>query len=485
MTGPTWGDSPPGGRVAGGTPARRPDQLLQPVSRSGTGPAPQSQIFIGKLVVIFGSGPSTGLFVYNGTPKGPVPGPANPPILAITTAATDPYGNTVTPSAITDSGMPFLIYSGTPAKGSLVGALAPAAITDSFGNIVPAGFNFGTWDAVTGSLDQHFGVNLSGDIFLVNSAGKTIYHGRSSDGGFFWYNTSGQGAGNLLVSLVPAATIDPAGNTVPLGGLSLYGTSGQLIAVTLSSGVPFIILATGVSEEGTAANIQALVTSPGASEIMNLFVVGPQGTVHNDLASVILSSAAKDGSLTAGGALNYTDTSLAEHLFVEWGINGAKVFSALSGDSNTYQPERLMNTPGGALTVNQTTFTQQVLPTLVIGVGTYVYKAQINATPNQAAGQQRYEFAGSVTAGMRIEFTTIVQAGPFNAGGAGEVTALVSPYTDTAAGSTANRVTTVCGTITATVAGTFALFAATNNVADTFIIRQSGTFQELYPVGPP
>lgn len=37
---------------------------------------------------------------------------------------------------------------------------------------------------------------------------------------------------------------------------------------------------------------------------------------------------------------------------------------------------------------------------------------------------------------------------------------------------------------TATSAGTFALFAATSIAADTFVIRQQGTYQELTPMGP-
>jgi hypothetical protein len=120
-----------------GNPPQRPDQLLQPGSRAGVGPAPQNQVFIGRLVVVFGTGPATGIFFYNGSP-----GARNPPILAITTASADPYGNTVTPSAITDTGMPILIYSGTPAAGNLILALAPQAGTDSFGNAYVQGLTF-------------------------------------------------------------------------------------------------------------------------------------------------------------------------------------------------------------------------------------------------------------------------------------------------------------------------------------------------------
>ena len=119
---------------SGGLPERRPDQRLISTTRAGSGPAPQNTVFIGRLVVVFGTGAGTGLFVYSGSP-----GPGNPPILAITTASRDPYGNAVTASAITDSGMPLLIYSGTPAAGNLIASIAPASGTDGFGNPYLAG----------------------------------------------------------------------------------------------------------------------------------------------------------------------------------------------------------------------------------------------------------------------------------------------------------------------------------------------------------
>jgi hypothetical protein len=75
----------------GGNPPRRPDQLLQPLSRAGTGPAPQSAIFIGHLVIIFGTG-ITGLFQYEGTPShgnGPILWAVPPGV------TTDPFGNTL------------------------------------------------------------------------------------------------------------------------------------------------------------------------------------------------------------------------------------------------------------------------------------------------------------------------------------------------------------------------------------------------------
>lgn len=72
----------------GGLPPRRLDQRLTGTSRAGTGPAPQTGFFVGKFVVIFGTG--GGLFIYNGTP-----GLGNAPVLYETAPGVthDPYGN--------------------------------------------------------------------------------------------------------------------------------------------------------------------------------------------------------------------------------------------------------------------------------------------------------------------------------------------------------------------------------------------------------
>ena len=156
MAGRPWGDVPQHNRVAGGNPPQRRDQLLQPTSRAGVGPAPQSNVFLGRLAVIFGTGANTGLFVYNGAPA-----LGNPPILAVTTASSDPYGNPVTPSAITDSGMPLLVYSGPAALGNLISSTANATGHDIFGN------------AFFGPGATFYG-NVGGTFYAMNLNGNEI-----------------------------------------------------------------------------------------------------------------------------------------------------------------------------------------------------------------------------------------------------------------------------------------------------------------------
>lgn len=134
-------------------PANAPTGQQTPVGVQPGSPG----LVLARLVVLFGS--SAGLFLYSG-----VPGLGNPPVVSITEASTDPFGNAVVPgldvtagaiSGTTISGSTFLgvdliinssgifLYSGTPALGNLVGSWAVAAGTDAFTNPYPKGLAIG------------------------------------------------------------------------------------------------------------------------------------------------------------------------------------------------------------------------------------------------------------------------------------------------------------------------------------------------------
>jgi hypothetical protein len=246
-------------------------------------------------------------------------------------------------------------YSGTPAKGTLVLAITNAAGTDPYGNVYDALFNAGQWSPSTGALLQHFGVDDDGNVYLADATGATrifmdpaetvIAIGTNPDAGSsaltlaqaaglinavqfpagialsalpFQVYSGPPAAGNLIAVLAPSSGSDVFGNTWAQEGLAILGTSGQKIIVTIESGVPFLFLSTGAAEENQAAGLQAIITNAGASETMQAFFRGPQGSVHTDLVAVDLGSAAKDGSLTATGALEYVDTSGTVHPWLEW-----------------------------------------------------------------------------------------------------------------------------------------------------------------------
>ena len=110
------------------------------------------------------------------------------------------------------------IYNGTPGRGTLILAAKGQAGTDPTGlNTVPAVFNVGVWDATTGILKQHFGIDPSGNLYLADAAGNTRIYQSPSNSFIGVYDSSGLVAGHLAASIASAATTDPAGNTVDAG----------------------------------------------------------------------------------------------------------------------------------------------------------------------------------------------------------------------------------------------------------------------------
>lgn len=94
---------------------------------------------------------------------------------------------------IVTSGAPstgLFVYNGTPQKGTLVAAITAAASTDPFGNSYGAGENFGVWSPVTGAMLNHFGIDPQGRIYLVDASAVKRMIGDSATGRLLFYDTS-------------------------------------------------------------------------------------------------------------------------------------------------------------------------------------------------------------------------------------------------------------------------------------------------------
>jgi hypothetical protein len=255
-----FGDYQPLRAGVGGNPIQRPDQRQLARSRAGSGPAPQNNVFIGRLVVVFGTGSTGGIFFYTGSP-----GLGNPPALAITNASSDPYGNPVTAAAITDSGFPFLIYSGPPALGNLIVSLAPAAGVDDVGNSYPEGLN-----VTAGTIS---GVSISGTTITLDPGPYLLY---GNPGQVVQYLT---GSGNWLA---------------PAGVTSVYAECWGASAGT--AGAPG-----GGGGGGEYAAEPALAVTPGNNYayVQGLGSAGAAGgntAMHGDTVTVT----AHGGSLNTG-----------------------------------------------------------------------------------------------------------------------------------------------------------------------------------------
>jgi hypothetical protein len=201
-------------------------------------------------LVILGGGSITGpdyiingagIFIYGGTP-------AHGNLIGswAGAAGTDAFGNAypegldITVGTISGSvfeGSDFVlnanglfIYSGAPALGSLVLALANGSGTDPYGNVYEPLFNAGVWSPVTGTLDQHFGIDTQGNVYISDTAGATVVEIQASSGAYLVYNSSGRGLGNLIASVSPASGTDDVGNPFVAGFATYSGASYAVFA---------------------------------------------------------------------------------------------------------------------------------------------------------------------------------------------------------------------------------------------------------------
>jgi hypothetical protein len=470
----------------GGLPARRPDQRLIGTTRAGTGPAPQNQVFFGRLVIIFGTGASSGLFVYNGTP-----GLGNPPIFSITTASSDPYGNPATASSITDSALPILIYSGSPAKGNLVIAIAPfGGGTDVYGNIYPAGSNFGVWNA-TGALINHFGIGANGNIFLASTAGATVLFGQSSDGSLLFYDASGRVAGHLNIAIAPAAGNDGLGDNYVEGITILNGgqilTQGTTAAIKeyISAGNPIKAWLSGSTKEVSTApaRITTNILNIGlVNETIQVIFDGPEVTGEVDYAAIYLQSAANDGSNGPFGTLDYTDTSGVPHARLVWDANKVTVNNSNSGDTNNYDPGKKTLLAAGQ-TISSTGATIITGLQGTVGIGKYHITGQVTYKCNQTGGTPTFLIGGQAQSQILAfsQYLNLVNSG---AGTSPVPFINNSGYPNNAGPAMVNAAFLQWSfdiTVTTTTSGGMSVEALTSLAADTFTI-QAGSWMKIEPV---
>jgi hypothetical protein len=259
----------------GGLPVRRIDQRTNPPA-VGIQPGSQGPVVRARLVIVSGSG--GGLFVYSGTPAF-----GNPPIAAI---------------------------------------VAPGVTTDPYGNPVSSILNVGVLSG------GHFGIGSDGTVFVSNSAGKTVIRLDTVTGSAWFYNSSGEGAGNLITSIAPAAGTDRAGNAYGAGlQIQAAGDSGQSILLTLVGGVAELQMPTGIAAEGAAANFFTGAIGAGASQAIQTGLSGPKLNVvgSTDWVQTQMNSANAGGTSSASGQFIYIDPSGGVHQVAFWDVSGWNV----------------------------------------------------------------------------------------------------------------------------------------------------------------
>jgi hypothetical protein len=215
-----------------------------------------SQVFTS--IIIDESATTGGFFIYSGTPIA-----GNAPVLSITQAPTDPYGNTVTPS-LSLSGLPLLVYAGPPSAGNLICSMAPAAGTDEFGNAYPEGFGLSvglipggligagsipstavdfTATSIGGittytSASQPVGAN-AGSLWIDTSAGNAIYQYDGSAWSLYQF-----GSGSIAANTITATQI--AANTITATQIA----AGTITATQIQAGIVLAGAVNGTLIEG-------------------------------------------------------------------------------------------------------------------------------------------------------------------------------------------------------------------------------------------
>jgi hypothetical protein len=454
---------------------------------------------IANTVIIFGA--KGKVLIYSGTPAfgnliGSWAGQAG----------TDSFGNSypaglnVTEGAIsgtTFSGTDFIIntngfffYSGTPALGNLVMAIAMnSGGTDAFGNVYPQGANWGVWSN-TGVLEQHFGIDSSGDTFLANNAGKTVVRGQSSDGSMCYYSSAGLALGNLQIAIAPAAGTDSAGNsyvagiTIANGGQILTeGTGNQAIREWISAGNPIKQWQSGYVNESAIASITTNLLNIGFSnELIEWILHGPSVTGSTDSVGVVMQSAPNDASNDPFGTLRYTDTGNNNFARLVWDKNKVTVNNSNSGDTNNYDPGKKTLIATGQ-TINSTSSTIVTGLQGTVGIGKYHIYGQVTYKCNQAGGVPQFLIGGQAQSQILAfsQYLNLVNSGastspiPFinntgypNNAGPTMVNAAFLQYSFDI-------------TVTTTTSGGMSVEAATSIAADTFTI-QAGSWMKIEPV---
>jgi hypothetical protein len=276
---------------AGGQAPQRIDQVLTP-SGAGVAPGTASGIFRGREVVVYGTAPGSGIFVYSAQP---VPGNA-PLIESITQATTDPYGN----KTITGG---YAAYNNAAGTAIL---LSPAGLVAYTGSLA-AGWSLLTtsslsWDASgdvllegKANLTLESGTSLVHPVKLLMAAGSSVQAVDGIDGNtydverLFQYAT---GLPQTISSTSPAAV---AGLSLAVG-VGTYNVKGRFILNTAGVG-------------GAAAEFR--FTGPAATSTVMTFDCGQQSTTSvGPDQGYSLSAGYNSGFLTtqvlAAGSVFYT-----------------------------------------------------------------------------------------------------------------------------------------------------------------------------------
>lgn len=330
-----------------GTGSGQPAPMNAPVARQlGIGVQPGTpNVIKAQLVIIFGTGSDTGLFVYNGTP--------GPGTLIASIAApgvtSDPYGNTVRGGGLTVYGGTAQIFLGNiggiaellfrtgtafeQAAGNISGSTTGAGGAQQMQLLVsgPQGSTAGgvDWTQIQLLSASQDGTTADGEAFLNYVDLLAAVHAMASWGAFGFNIQAGgttaahPGTGTQATPATPegwnnfalvggtsagtdinGTTYTPAYQLLPTGdvkvrGVLLTGGAG------LASGTTWATIPAGTNGLGQGyrpvTNIPTLLTSNAALSAFYHLYVRPNGNMQFDAAVGVNTRVFLDGILLTGG----------------------------------------------------------------------------------------------------------------------------------------------------------------------------------------
>lgn len=367
------------------------------------------------------------------------------------------WNNSVFPLIIIPSGSPntgLFVYNGPPALGNLVAAIvAPGVTQDPYGNHVSAVFNAGKWNA-SGNLLQHFGIDSNGDTYLANTAGATVVREHSADGSIWFYNSSGQGLGNLVASIAPASGTDVPGNAY-LQGITNY-----------SPGVAYVEL--------VGATVRLATLGANASALAAALTVGSTATGQ----TVAIGSGQGPEAGAVSSQLSLGDSGAGTGLQVADGKDG-----------NTYATQYILqHVSPRSQSFSAVTGANIAGLSVPVVAKTYTVRGRFNIQWNAAAGTPEMSFAGPAVSQQDTSFVTRqtgtsstanTTAAVNSSAGSGNGYGTLVNVTQAMSGAGTVFDLDVWGVFTFTAAGTLTLQAASSVAGDAWIVNSG--FWEVNP----
>ena len=345
--------------------AGRPDRRLLGRTRAGSGPAPSQAIFIGNLVIVHGTGPTSGVFVYNGSP-----GLGNPPQVAIVPSGVtaDPYGNAITSSKI-------LIQ----------------------GNVITE----------------------SGGVFRTSATAPLIQLDGPHDA-LLVYNA----ASGLAETVAPVGTNDGLGSTV-LPGLATYTTTTPFIAMQLFGQA--IQWQSGAAQGGPWTANRSLIQDAAGALSLLAGTLGGASQAALTMTSAATVAGIVNGFTGAVGVAEQAAPPASSNTPLLFG-NTSGHWQARSdiahGDGLLYGIERLIQR---TTATQQFTLASAVAITglsAALGVGSYHIRLKVFWVPSGVVGSShthQFSFTGTATANVngqcwQAQAASAVQQGSLNGG---------------------------------------------------------------------